>query len=143
MKYMLDTVIFNKLLDDILSMQNLPSGEGYVATHVQWDELSATKNEKRRAGLLKQFATVSAERHPTSSFAFDISRFDLAEWGSGDLFNQLKTALDAKNGRKTNNPKDALIAETSIVKGFPLVTCDYDLAEVAKAFGGTVIHFKI
>ncbi len=77
---MLDTNIFNTILDGRLPIENLPSGGGYVATHVQIDELTATPDISRRTQLLSQFEALSPEHAMTASFAFDISRFDQAKW---------------------------------------------------------------
>lgn len=140
---MLDTNIFNAVLDGRLPIVNLPSDGGYVATHVQIDELVATKDISRRTQLLSQFEALSTERAKTTSFAFDISRFDQAKWGDGAVFKILKDALDKANGGKRNNTHDALIGETCIANGFTLLTCDFHFAEVIRQQGGLVRYFKV
>jgi predicted nucleic acid-binding protein len=73
---------------------------------------------------------------PTASADWDVSNWDQAQWSEGDLYSALKTELDRLNGAKRNNVQDALIAETSIKRGFVLVTDDEDLSEVTARFGG-------
>jgi predicted nucleic acid-binding protein len=144
MKYMLDTNIFNQVLDGDLLIEKLPSDGTFVATHVQKDELAATPDVNRRSRLLSQFEAVSPNRAITSSFCFDISRFDQAASGDGIVFNILKDALDTLNDGKRNNAQDALIGETCIANGFTLVTCDKDFSETVKQQdGGSVIYFDI
>lgn len=143
MKYMLDTNVFNKLLDGDLVIEKMPSDGTYVATHVQRDELNASKDISRRTALLSKFEELSPKQEITASFCFDISRFDHAAIGDGLLFTTLKNALDAANGGKRNNTHDALIGETSIVNDFTLLTCDFDFAEAVKQQGGLVIYFEV
>ena len=52
--YMLDTNVFNRLLDGQVSIDAF-RGLRLVATHVQLDELRATKNSARAAQLLRIF----------------------------------------------------------------------------------------
>ncbi|MGA3327789.1 MAG: hypothetical protein ABSF45_25295 [Terriglobia bacterium] len=143
MNYMLDTVIFNKILDGYLPIERLPSDGRYVATHVQRDELLASKDITRRSQLLAQYEQLSPEPAMTTSFAFDVSRFDQSKWGDGVVLKILKDALDKANGGKRNNTHDALIGETSIANGFTLITCDRDLAEAVRQHGGLVVFFKV
>jgi predicted nucleic acid-binding protein len=135
MKYIVDTCIFNKLVDGGLRLDDLPSDGQFVATHIQADELSKTKDSERRERLLLKFSQIAPTRVPTESFVFDVSRFDQSKWSNCRTLQTLKTALDASNGGKSNNIQDALIAEVAIVNGFALLTADYDLANVAKQHG--------
>jgi predicted nucleic acid-binding protein len=143
MQYMLDTVIFNKILDGNLPVGKLPPRGRYVVAHVQRDELSATPDISRRTKLLAQFDGLSPDRSMTASFAFDISRFDQSKWSDGVVFKVLKAALDKANRRKKSNARDALIGEASIANGSTLVTCDKDLAEVVSRRGGLVIFLNV
>ena len=143
MKYMLDTNIFNKILDCRLSIQKLPSDGTYIVTHIQFDELNATPDVCRRNRLLSQFEALASERAVTTSFAFDISRLDHAKWGDGVVFKVIKDALDIANSGKRNNAHDALIGETSIANGFTLLTCDRHFAEAVKQQGGLVRYFNV
>ena len=141
MKSVLDTNIFNKLVDGAIKIEELPPSDGFIATHIQIDELNNTANKERRAHLLLQFATMTPTVVPTDSSVWDVSRFDHSRWSNGDLVNRLKTDLDAVNGGKANNWNDVLIAEISIVNGYVLVTCDFDLANVARKHGANVTYY--
>jgi predicted nucleic acid-binding protein len=44
--------------------------------------------------------------------------------GDGKLFKSLTSELDALNGGKKNNNRDALIAEAAIAGGYTLLTAD-------------------
>jgi predicted nucleic acid-binding protein len=142
MKYMLDTNIFNAVLDGHLPIHMLPSGGTFVATHVQEDELAATSDVSRKSQLLSQFEALLPKREATFSFCLDISRLDRARLSDGEMFRRLKSALDTANDGKRNNIQDALIGETSIANGFTLVTCDKDLSEAVGQQGGLVVYFE-
>ena len=141
--YILDSCVFNRLLDKRVCLSDISSNGVFVATLVQRGELEATKDEARSDQLLATFKQVSRRIDPTETFCFDISHLDFDKWGDGQLFTKLKATLDAKNGGakigaeypKLNNARDALIAEVAIVQGFTLVTADRDLAEVAEEHG--------
>jgi len=139
-KYILDTVIFNRLVEGRLSVEDLPSDGTFVATHIQKDELSRTGKTEKREQLLSKFSEFIPTLEPTASLVFDVSRWDQARWSDGKLFQELKTALDTLK-KKPNNVQDALIAEVAIVDRCTLVTCDKNLAQVARAHGAEVREF--
>lgn len=144
MSYVLDTCIFNKLLDGILGINDLPSDGIFFATYIQIDELKATKNSKRREALLLKFTEVTHPTMlPTETFVSDVSRCDHDKVGGGVLFEKLKSALDSMNKSKPNNTQDALIAEVANINNFTLITSDSHLATIAKEHGGKVIYFEI
>jgi len=141
MPYVVDTNIFNKLVDGAILAKDLPSDDSYIATHVQIDEINNTKDSERRAVLFLVFAEVRPRIVPTESFVFDVSRWDQGKWSDGVLFEKLKKALDTLNKSKSNNAKDILIAEVAIVNGYTLLTADRDLAKVVQNHGGQVVYF--
>lgn len=141
MNCILDTNIFNWLVDGRISIEQLPKGTRY-ATHVQIDELSRTTDEARRTGLLSQFAVLQPRIVPTETAAWGVSRWGGSKWGEGNEYQCLKAELDAKNSRKPNNVQDALIAEVAIINKYILVTADADLAQVAEGHGCSVCVFK-
>ena len=142
MSYVVDTNIFNKLVDGTINVADLPSDDAFVATHVQIDEINNTNDSERRARLFLMFAEVRPEIVPTESFVLDVSRLDHGKLSDGVLFDKLKQELDALNKSKSNNAQDVLIAEVAIVNGFTLLTSDWHLAEVVEKQGGKVVHFK-
>lgn len=138
MKYMLDTNIFNRLLDGRVDISKLPDKYSFLATAIQLHELKATANSTRRAQLLEIFNQVAPEVVRTESFAFDVpgSGFGEAKWNSdnGQRVTSLKNALDSWK-LKSNNLQDALIAEVALVNGFGLITADEGLSEIAQQHG--------
>jgi predicted nucleic acid-binding protein len=140
MSYIVDTNIFNQLIDGSVAISDLPSDSLFFATHVQIDEINNTKDSERRAQLFFMFVELKTERVPTESFVFDISRFDLSKLSDGVLFGKLKHDLDMLNKSKSNNPQDVLIAEVAIMNGYTLITADRDLADVVEKHGGKIIY---
>lgn len=137
---MVDTNIFNRLIDGILSTENFSQDTHFVATHIQYDELDKTPASARKHQLLKRFETLVDNNVPTESTILGTSRLGSCKLGSGSLFNQLKTSLDSLNNKKRNNSEDALIAETAIANGHTLITADEDLRVVAEQYGCAVAH---
>lgn len=141
MKCMVDTNIFNRLIDGTLSTEDLPAQAKFFATHIQSDEPNATMDVERRARLLGRFETLVDEVVPTESLVLDLSRLDYCRLGDSDLYGTIKVDLDRRNGGKANNVQDALIAEVAITNGFTLFAADSDLAEAAKIHGCSVRHY--
>jgi predicted nucleic acid-binding protein len=157
---MFDTNVFNRIVDEEISLKSLIDSVTVYVTHIQRDEINNTKNPKRRAVLVKVFSDVVAVSKPTDNFVLGVSRLDQArlggerevptasavygvsKWGKAkwsaedNIYTALKTELDKLNKNKPNNIQDALIAETSIKGKYILVTEDADLAEVTKKYGG-------
>lgn len=146
--YMLDTTVFNSLLDGKASLASF-AGSRLLVIGVQADELRATPDTKRRAELLARFEEIDPDILPASSFAFDIegAGFDQAYWndGTGNFQKMLARLqeLDAKKKRKKkdvrNQLRDILIAETAIKNAATLVTSDGNLQTVVLEFGGRAI----
>ena len=142
MSYVLDTNIFNKLVDGTINPADLPSDGAFVATHIQIDEINNTNDSGRRAQLYLMFAKVRPKIIPTESFAFGVSRWGNAKFSHGALFMKLKQELDAMNGSKSNNIQDVMIAEVALANSFTLLTSDRHLAEAVEKIGGKVVLFK-
>ena len=141
MKYVVDTSVFNKLLDGLIRPDELPSGQ-FIATHVQIDELKKTKDEARRKALVLTFEEVVDRIDPTESFLFNLTPFGAGKLSDGRTFASLKKRLDALNEGKANNIHDALIAEVAIVNNATLLTADYDLQRVTQELGGDVRYWR-
>jgi len=140
MKYMVDTNIINWLVDGSLSTENFPPDAAFLATHIQHDELSKTRDSTRRQKLIGRFNTFVDSTLPTESTILGISKLDSCKMGEGRIFNRLKSDLDLLNHGKSNNSEDALIAEVAIVNGPTLITADDDLRVVAEQHGCNVTH---
>ena len=157
---MLDTNVFNHLLDGMAELSGFVDRAKFYATHVQIDELKGTSNDARRAALLHVFEEITNIRVPTESFVLGssrlgeaklggertvptesavrgVSRWDECKWTASDnLYEPIKSELDWLNQSNPNNVQDSLIAETSIKNGFTLVTHDRDLFWITTKFGG-------
>ena len=116
--YMLDTNLFNDALDGKISVGEF-STLHLLVTHIQRDELSATKNAARAAELYKVFDEIRPDQILTRSAVWDVSRFDQASYSSADgvlekMLERLRE-LDAMAGKKARDPanqhRDVLIAD--------------------------------
>jgi len=138
----LDTNIFNRLLDGKLSVHDLPVGR-YIVTHIQRDELNNTPDAVRRADLQIQFDALVDEVAPTESAVLDVWRLNAANLGDGIIYERIRAALDAAEPQRVPaNTSDALIGETAIIKGYVLLTTDTTFANVVQSLGGKVILFS-
>lgn len=144
---MLDTNVFNDLLDGKIPSASLV-GCRLLVVGVQADELSRTRNPKRRADLLANVKEVNAKTILASSFAFGIegAGFGQAYWndGSGNFKKMCDRLRELDSRRKKgmrplNQERDILIAETAIKNNAILVTGDRNLRQVVSEFGGRAI----
>jgi predicted nucleic acid-binding protein len=135
--YIFDTCVFNRLADEEIRLSDISADGVFYATHVQHDELLATRNDVRRDELIAAFKEIGPQLLPTETFCLDVSRLDIDKLGDGQLFNSLKVRLDARK-KKANNTQDALIAEVAIVQKLTLVTADTELADAAREHGAKV-----
>jgi predicted nucleic acid-binding protein len=141
MRCMLDTCVFNWLLDGVVDASLLPSPAEYFVTHVQRDEIAAERHAARRAQLFARLGELKPVRIPTESWALGISRVGDFRLSEGVEFRRILDALDKKKRRK-NNRSDALIAETALRNTLTLISADGALCDVMREFGGSVIQFR-
>jgi predicted nucleic acid-binding protein len=144
--YMLDTNVFNDLLDQKIS-PSLFVGYDVIATGVQLDELKATRRDERRTSLITVFNDVAPVTTPASSFALDIegAGFGQAYWNDQTgRFEDMLASLQASDGKDKgkNQLRDILIAETAIKNGATLVTRDSNLRKVVVEFGGRAVSLE-
>jgi len=137
---MLDTNIFNRILDGQVSIAVFCKSSIYI-THVQHDELGATKKDLRRKQLLEIFRLIEKKKIPTESAVFGVSRFDEAKFSDSILYEKIKKKLDAVE-KKPNNMQDALIAVTSIKNNLILITTDLPLQEIVCRLNGKAISLS-
>ncbi len=138
----LDTNVFNWLIDRIIDDSALPEQCILAVTHLQIDEINKTQNSERRAQLFLAAMSRVTRVLPTETLVFDLSRWDNAKWGDGACFKLVKEGLDLRNKGKPNNSVDALIAEVAILNRYELITADTDLAELTQQLSGAVILLK-
>ena len=137
-RYMLDTMIFNRILDHDLDVKLFKSKDFQIlTTHIQRDEINNTPNDTRRNALLSVFEQIENPL-PTESALWGESNWGESKWGSDNLVEEILKELD-KEDKRPNNPKDALIADTAIKNNCILVTEDGPLSKVVKnCFSGSV-----
>jgi len=144
--YILDTNVFNRLADGKVSFDAF-RGLRLAATHVQLDELRATKNPTRAAKLLSIFEKIDPRLDPTASAVWDVSKWDQSSWSAEDgvveQMLQRLTQLDAEEGKKhrdqKNRIRDVLIGHTAINVNATLISDDDGLRQLVSEFGGRAI----
>jgi hypothetical protein len=134
-KHLIDTCIFNNLLAGKLLISDLPQDGEYVATHLQYDELSRAPDIENKKRLLSVFEEIDPETLPTGTGVLDVPAWVSSKWGEGELLHDILMTLDGLNNEKKNNINDALIVEVAIKHGYCLLTSDRDLAHSAGIFG--------
>lgn len=146
-KYMLDTTVFNHVLNEDISTA-LFAGHRLLVTGVQAGELKSTKAAQRRESLWDVFKDIAPISLLASSFAFGIegAGWDQAYWndGSGNFEKMLARLkeLDGTKNRDLNQKRDILIAETAIKNEAVLVSGDSNLRKVVFEFGGHAISLN-
>ena len=152
-RYMLDTNVFNRVLDNHLAVDDFRSVP-LVTTHVQADELRNTGTTARKNALLAIFEEIAPEATPTRSAVFDVSRWDEACWSDEDgvfekMLCRLKELDDAsikkkkkKKPKEFNQERDILMAETAMKNELTLVSNDENLRLVTTEFGGNAITLE-
>lgn len=134
MKYLLDTCVFNWIVNGTHTSSDLPVGE-YLVTHIQRDEIEKVSDEERRNALLSSFKLCEAEQVPTGVFVLGVSRIGQAALGDGGVYHRIYTELSILNGSKRKRQShmaDAIIGATAHVRGVGLVTADTDFFQVMK-----------
>jgi predicted nucleic acid-binding protein len=140
--FLLDTNIFNRLVDDDVNLAALRGKGRIYVTHVQRDELAATRSKERAAALLATFDAIEQEKVSTSAAAWNVSKWDEAEWGDADgMFRPMMASLAKRNGGKRNNVQDVLLAVTAHAHHLTLVSEDADLRSVMIQHGGAAMSF--
>ena len=131
-RFMLDTSIYNHIIDQNIQLEDLQEGE-YFTTYVQHDEIGNTSREDRKADLIQIKNQINATTIPVETFILGVhSHLDFVKLGDGELFEKIKTALDAIE--KKDHKADALIAEAACKNGMILVTDDGPLQKVCAKY---------
>ncbi|RYZ92570.1 MAG: hypothetical protein EOP06_03905 [Proteobacteria bacterium] len=136
MKLMLDSHLFDRLLEGRISIEDIRSAGTPFVTHVQMRELKAIPEAKRdkREKLLALVKEVTASEVPTP---FILGETPL---GSGYLgaampmFEEMYSELTRVSGKK-NDIRDCMIADAAFAIGAVLITDDADLRAVVVKFG--------
>jgi predicted nucleic acid-binding protein len=141
---MLDTNAFNRALDTGAEPEALSSKGELFITHVQQNEIQATRNDARLDALLRVFTAIEQVKVPTSAAVWGVSEYGGAQYGDANgLYHKVIDGLNQLNGGKRGNTRDALIAVTALTENYTLVTDDSDLARVFQSNGGKVETFEV
>jgi hypothetical protein len=105
MKYIVDTNIFNKLVDGLLDPTNLPVKGSFVATHLQIDEINNTKDNERRARLFLTFAEMTPEVVPSETMVIGVSRIGHAKIRANDPNTYDAVKCIAQDEMRRNRPE--------------------------------------
>lgn len=145
---MLDTNAINDLLDGKLASRDI-EGKALYITHIQLDEVK--KASVNRATELLEFVEVIGPKEiSTSSSAWGVSSWGKAKWAADSssypaLLQRLRE-LDRATGKSArdpaNQPRDALIAETTIEHSLVLISNDSNLRMLVLEFGGSAIDLR-
>lgn len=148
MDILLDTVIFNRLADDLTSESKLLA-HNLFATHVQFDELGRTVDPVRRQDLQSVFGELISEFTPTINAVWDESRWDQSSWGDQERYQRFLDELtradsEAKkrHSDRSNRIRDTLIGLTALERQLALVTEDETLSATVKKFGGQALRMS-
>lgn len=140
---MLDTNAFNRALDSGVNPATLSRNHRLFVTHIQLNELQATRKTERLNQLIAVFTLVEQEPVPTAAAVWGESEWGGAEFGdAGGAYPAMLERLNALNGNKANNHRDILIGVTALKRRYTLVTNDGDLSRVMREFGGNVMTFE-
>ncbi len=140
---MLDTNIFNQLLDGRISVVDLPSDGRLIATFIQLQEIRNTKSQSRRIELEEIFVEIDPKTVPVETSLWNVTPWGQGSYGGpSEIFASLLAELDAMNTAKNNNYADVLIAEVVLVNNYTLVTADQDLANLIESRGGQLVRFN-
>jgi len=132
-RYMLDTTVYNHMLNRKLRFSDLEEAE-YYCTQIQITELDNTQNIERKIQLLNVKNETKSEKIHLETFVIGISQFDCAKLGPGKEFTYILETMDEiKKG--ANNLKDSLIAETAFRNGMTLITGDMTLYKACNRLG--------
>jgi len=138
--YIFDTNIFNEILDGSIDPSFLPRNGRFYVTHIQSDEIRATRNAQRREQLERIFSDFPSKNLPTASFVLDHSRLGMASLSDGEVNAKLRNRLVELGGENRGNVNDVLIAETAILSGLTLVTHDMALFRTVTEFEGAACN---
>lgn len=134
-KLILDTNIFNWILDNKIQISDFPENSEFFVTNIQVGELQKTPDSNRKSELKKVFQVIEASYLPTETFVLGYAHLDSVKIGDGAIYIQILE--DLNSGKKKNsNICDALISEVAIINKLELVTKDGFLRKVHLKHGG-------
>lgn len=139
MSFLLDTNIFNHLIEGKILISDLPTDFPIIVTHLQRDEIMRCPDLVKKSHLYGLLKTLTDIEVPLETAVCGIARAGHARVGSGQIYRQILEELIKRKRRKFNaNEHDALLGEVAIKNQFVLITHDRDLGEIVQSLGGHV-----
>jgi predicted nucleic acid-binding protein len=138
MRFMLDTMIFNHIVDDpafAMVVRNAAHSGSItiVSTHIQEDQIADNPDDEKREAISRIPRTVV----PTTGFALDVSRLDMARFAN----DETSATIERMGQRHLKNTKDALIAASARDEADAIVTDDKTLRKRIRREGLNVPLF--
>ena len=138
-RYVLDTNIFNRVVEGILAVTDLPSDGVFCASEVQINEIGKTTDPVKRTQLEDTFQKIGPRISVRKTTPWDYDGWGTGEWSQeGKYFNKILSKLQSvhKKDKFESDVRDALIGEISITENCILISTDKDLVAAVKEIDG-------
>jgi hypothetical protein len=136
-RYVLDTNIFNRVVEGKLAITDLPSDGVFCASEVQINEIGKTKDHVKRTQLEETFQKIGPQISERKTTLWGNGGWGTGTWNmEGKYFDTILKELRNLHPKKSSDVEDALIGEISITENCVLISTDKDLIAVVKQLGG-------
>jgi hypothetical protein len=116
-RYVLDTNIFNRVVEGILAIKDLPSDGVFCASEVQLNEIGKTKDPVKRTLLEEMFQKIGPQISERKTTPWGYGGWGTGTWGmEGGYYDALLKGLRKLHSDKLSDVEDALIGEISITE---------------------------
>jgi predicted nucleic acid-binding protein len=137
--FFIDSNIFNKIVNEpgafaLVTRLVRRGAIELLVTHVQIDQIAATRDEERRKKLLR--VVPLCREVPTHGLIYGVSKYGKARYTSEPV------SRDVAAIQRRNKAKDALIGATAKWDGATLVTEDRKFHEDASGLGIAVLWWS-
>lgn len=140
-KYVLDTNIFNRIVEGKLSFLDLPSDGKFFASNIQLQELNNTKCKTKQRQLIRTFEEIGPTLSECLTTLWGRGVWGQGSWSQeGDYYKKILADLQLHHKPKklSSDINDALIGEISITEKCTLISTDRDLLNAVSKLGGSV-----
>lgn len=136
--FLLDTNVFNHLVEGKIEIKDLPQGFPLFITHLQRRELMNCPDVEKKAKLMSLINILPKHYAPLQTcLAGVMCAGDRV--GNGKIYREIYDFLCNKNKKRTRaNTYDALIGEVAIINKLILITNDQLLTKKVRELGGEV-----
>ena len=135
--FLLDTNIFNHLVEGKISINDLPIEFPIFVTPAQYEEIISCPDMQKRSELYSWLKIIVD--NVISENLLNNRPKDIMPPGLSQEYQNILTGLNLKNRKRVKaNSNDALIGALSLKNELILVTNDMALAQIVRARGGYV-----